>query len=71
MPPRSALLECMFALECVADRKLDVGRFLPPLPLRTVVDTRLNLRSDYRPHPASIAIKSSRRMGGHLPTRPA
>ena len=55
LPPRSALLECMFALECVADRKLDVGRFLPPLPLRTVVDTRLNLRNEYQPHPASIA----------------
>ncbi|HEY6544998.1 MAG TPA: RNA polymerase-associated protein RapA [Dokdonella sp.] len=55
LPPRTAVLECVFVLECVADRRLDVGRFLPPLPLRVVVDTRLNLRSDYQPHAASIA----------------
>ncbi len=55
LPPRTALLECVFALECVADRKLNVGRFLPPLPLRTVVDTRLTQRNDYAPHPASVA----------------
>ncbi len=55
LPPRTALLECVFALECVADRTLEVGRFLPPLPLRAVVDTRLNLRNDYAPDPASLA----------------
>jgi len=55
LPPRSALLECVFALECVAERKLDVARFLPSPPLRTVVDTRLALRNDYAPDPASIA----------------
>ena len=55
LPPRTALLECVFALECVADRRLDVGRFLPPLPLRSVVDTRLNLRNGYAPDAASLA----------------
>jgi ATP-dependent helicase HepA len=54
LPPRTALLECVYVLECVAERKLDVGRFLPPLPLRTVVDTRLNPRSDYTPNPVSL-----------------
>ena len=54
MPIRTALLECVYVLECVAERKLDVSRFLPPLPLRTVVDTRLNPRSDYVPDPASL-----------------
>jgi ATP-dependent helicase HepA len=55
LPPRSALLECVFVLECVADRALNVGRFLPPLPLRAVVDTRLNARNDYAPNEASVA----------------
>jgi ATP-dependent helicase HepA len=54
LPARTALLECVYVLECVAERKLDVGRFLPPLPLRTVVDTRLNPRSDYAPNPVSL-----------------
>jgi ATP-dependent helicase HepA len=55
LPPRTALLECVFVLGCVADRRLEVGRFLPPLPLRTVVDTRLTARSDYVANPASLA----------------
>jgi ATP-dependent helicase HepA len=55
LPARTALLECVFVLECVAGRALDVRRFLPPLPLRTVVDTRLVARADYAPHPASLA----------------
>jgi ATP-dependent helicase HepA len=55
LPPRTALLECVFVLGCVADRRLDVGRFLPPLPLRMVVDTRLTARNDYAPNPASLA----------------
>ena len=55
LPARTALLECVFVLECVAGGALDVRRFLPPLPLRTVVDTRLVARTDYAPHPASLA----------------
>jgi ATP-dependent helicase HepA len=47
LPPRTALLECVFVLECVADAKLDIARFLPPLPLRVVVDNRLNLRNEF------------------------
>ena len=54
LPPRSALLECVFVLECVADRSLEVGRFLPPLPIRSVVDTRLTPRADYVADPASL-----------------
>lgn len=55
LPLRTALLECVFVLDCVADRSLHVGRFLPPLPLRVVVDTRLTMRNDYAPDPASLA----------------
>ncbi|HET8900246.1 MAG TPA: RNA polymerase-associated protein RapA [Rhodanobacteraceae bacterium] len=40
LAPRQALLEAVFVLECVADAGLDVERFLPPMPLRVVVDTR-------------------------------
>ena len=54
LPPRSALLECVFVLDCVAERRLNVGRFLPPLPLRTVVDTRLTPRNDYVANPTSL-----------------
>jgi len=54
LPLRTALLECIFVLECVADRALDIGRFLPPLPLRVVVDTRLNLRAEYAADPSSV-----------------
>lgn len=46
---RSALLECLFVLACVADHSLGVERFLPPLPIRIVVDTRLLARNDYVP----------------------
>jgi ATP-dependent helicase HepA len=55
MAPRSALLECVFVLECVADATLDVRRFLPPLPLRVVVDNRLNPRNDFQASDESLA----------------
>ncbi len=55
LPPRTTLLECVFVLECVADKKLDVRRFLPPLPLRIVVDNRLNPRNDFEASVESLA----------------
>ena len=55
LPPRTTLLECVFVLECVADKKLDVRRFLPPLPLRVVVDNRLNPRNDFEASAESLA----------------
>lgn len=54
LPARTAVLECVFVLECVAPRALNVNRFLPPLPLRAVVDTRLKPRNDYAPHPTTL-----------------
>lgn len=47
LSPRTALLEAVFLLECVAPTKLHVDRFLPPLPLRAVVDSRLTERPDF------------------------
>ena len=49
LPPRSVLLEAVFVLECVAQRQLNVTRYLPPLPIRTVVDTRMAERADFQP----------------------
>jgi ATP-dependent helicase HepA len=39
---RGILLEAIFVLETVAPAGLDVSRFLPPTPLRVVVDRRLS-----------------------------
>ncbi len=60
LPPRSALLECVFVLSCVADRSLAVERYLPPIPLRIVVDTRLLARADFQPSADSIARAADR-----------
>ncbi len=47
LPARSALLEAVFLLECVAPPALNVDRFLPPLPVRVVIDSRLTVRTDF------------------------
>jgi ATP-dependent helicase HepA len=39
---RGILLEAMFVLDTVAPPGLDVSRFLPPTPIRTVVDNRFS-----------------------------
>ncbi len=49
LPPRTVLLEAVFVLECIAPRGLHVERYLPPEPLRCVVDTRLQLRDGFVP----------------------
>ena len=53
LPQQVALLECIFVLECVADRKLDADRYLPPQPMRVVIDTKLTAR-DWRPSDRAI-----------------
>ena len=53
LPQQIAVLECVFVLECVADRKLDVDRYLPPEPVRVVIDTKLKVR-DWRPSDRAI-----------------
>lgn len=54
LPPRTALLECVFLLECVADPRLDVARHLPPLPLRVVIDNQRRTRDGYAPSSESL-----------------
>ena len=57
LPPRSALLQVVYLLECVADRKLDAERFLPTQPVVVTVDTRLAERADFRP--SDIALRKA------------
>ena len=57
LPPRSALLQTVFVLECVADRKLDAERFLPALPITVSIDTRLAERTDFQP--SEIALRKA------------
>ncbi len=57
LPPRTALLQAIHVLECVADRRLDAERFLPPLPIVVTVDTRLAERADFVP--SDIALRKA------------
>ncbi|MFN7551195.1 MAG: RNA polymerase-associated protein RapA [Pseudomonadota bacterium] len=60
LPPRSALLEAVLVLECIAPPKLGADRFLPPLPLRCVVDTRLADRGEWRPDAGALGRSGER-----------
>lgn len=57
LPPRSALLQAVYLLECVADRALDAERFLPTQPIVVTVDTRLAERADF--HPSEAALRKA------------
>jgi len=57
LPPRSALLQAVFVLECVADRTLDAERFLPSLPIVVTVDTKLAERADFAP--SEVALRKA------------
>ncbi|MEO8808713.1 MAG: RNA polymerase-associated protein RapA [Rhodanobacter sp.] len=58
LPPRSALLQAVYLLECVADRRLDAERFLPPLPIVVTVDTKLVEHADFAP--SDTALRKAR-----------
>ncbi|MFC4762195.1 RNA polymerase-associated protein RapA [Dyella koreensis] len=57
LPPRTALLQSVYLLECVADRKLDAERFLPSLPIVVTIDTKLAERADFQP--SDIALRKA------------
>lgn len=61
LPARSALLQAVFVLECVADQHLDVARFLPPTPVEITVDSRLAVRAGFAPSPESVRRAGERR----------
>ncbi len=62
LPPRSALLEAVFVLECVAPPALAVERFLPAQPLRVVVDSRRAEREGFVPDARSLARAPDRQV---------
>lgn len=60
LPPRSVLLECVFVLECVAEKRLQASRYLPTLPIRCVVDTRMTPRPDFVPGARALQRSNDR-----------
>jgi len=54
LPPRSAILECVFVVECVSPPRLDAERWLPPAPETIAVDSRLREREDYAPNERAV-----------------
>ena len=59
LPLKSALLEAVFVLEPVANPALHADRFLPPLPIRVAVDTKLVDRSRWQPSGAAVSRAQS------------
>jgi ATP-dependent helicase HepA len=57
LPARTALLQAVYVLECVANRKLDAERFLPTMPIVVAVDTRLTERADFAP--SDLALRKA------------
>jgi len=60
LPARTALLQAVFVLECVADRRLDAERFLPTMPIVVTVDTKLTERADFAPSEIALRKASDR-----------
>lgn len=60
LPARSALLQAVFVIECVADQRLDADRYLPPTPVVVTVDTRLAEREDFAPSPVAVRKAADR-----------
>lgn len=65
LPLRSAYLDAVFVLECLAPPELHVDRFLPPLPVRVITDSRLKEHADYQ------ASEEAVRRAGDLQLDPA
>jgi len=57
LPPRTALLQSVYLLECVADRALDAERFLPTQPIVVTIDTKLAERADFQP--SDVALRKA------------
>jgi ATP-dependent helicase HepA len=50
LPPRSAILEAVYVLECIAPLRLNAERFLPALPITVAIDSKLQLRPEFAPN---------------------
>ena len=60
LPPRSAVLEAVQVLECVAPATLNVERFLPPTPICIAIDTKLQVRVGFAPGERALLRASDR-----------
>ncbi|RDS84743.1 RNA polymerase-associated protein RapA [Dyella monticola] len=60
LPPRTALLQAVYVLECVAERSLDAERFLPTQPIMATIDTKLTERQSFQPSEASVRKSGER-----------
>ncbi len=60
LPARSAVLQAVFVLECVAARALDVDRFLPPTPLVISIDSKLTERDAFEPAANALRCASEK-----------
>jgi ATP-dependent helicase HepA len=54
LPPRNALLQAVYVLECVAERSLDAERFLPTQPIVATIDTKLTERPNFQPSDMAV-----------------
>jgi len=50
LPQRTVILEAVYVLECIAQKGLNIERYLPPKPISIAVDTRLQIRPDFAPN---------------------
>ena len=74
LPAHTALLQAVYLLECVADQRLDIERFVPVQPVVITVDTRLTERRAFQPsaialqraHGRSIDVARYRKVLGRL-----
>ncbi|MEO8746807.1 MAG: RNA polymerase-associated protein RapA [Rhodanobacter sp.] len=60
LPPHTALLQVVYLLECVADQRLDIERFLATQPLTVTIDTRLTERAQFQPGAVAVQRASAR-----------
>ncbi len=49
------LLECLFLVECSAPAELQIGRFLPPTPIRIVINQQQKDVTEQFPHESLVA----------------
>lgn len=60
------LLECFYVMQCRAPRKLQVSRFLPPTPIRILLDSQNRDLSDIINHEQLNTLSSSIRKSARL-----
>ena len=60
LTPRSALLQAVYVLECIAQRNLDAERFLPTQPIVVTMDTKLAERTNFQPSDGSLRRAADR-----------